>query len=518
MRRRLALTLLVMAGIAVAVSLSTGSAATTQTIPVLRVGIAPPVSSLDQTKNNLAAYVMSNSLEQMMVGRGSKIVPWLAASVTQPGKAIYVYHLRKGVKFWDGTELTAADVANAINYNRHPGSLVAYPFTSVKDVSAKGRYDVVFTLKHPDASFRWVPTFPPTEVFQKKFGDAHKGTMGNAGVLSMGTGPWKLVSFDPTQGAEFVANSNYWGPKPQFRRISVKFFADENSEAIAFRSGALDVAPYVLDARAFAATSGKKVITKPSCEIGTFFMNNRAAPWNDIHVRRAAAYALNRQDIIKAIGGYATPLTTIIPPSQLEVLASRNQVSAMIKSLPQYPYSLAKAKQELAQSKYPNGVSADTITINYGSFSNVAQAVIGQLQKIGIKLNLKVVPLAEWYGIISDPNKRPAVFTTVSCITPDPSEYPNLIMGSNSIPAGKFNVANYANAQIDALQKAGVSTADPAKRFAIYSQLLKRTATDSPFVPLFVNNVSAALSSKYTWPTFDVTWWQRVWALEIEPR
>jgi hypothetical protein len=48
--------------------------------------------------------------------------------------------------------------------------------------------------------------------------------------------------------------------------------------------------------------------------------------------------------------------------------------------------------------------------------------------------------------------------------------------------------------------------------------LLKRTATDSPFVPLFVNNVSAALSSKYTWPTFDVTWWQRVWALEIKPR
>src|SRR5262249_35753084 len=203
MRRRLAFTLVVMAGIAVAVSLSTGSAATSQTIPVLRVGIAPPVSSLDQTKNNLAAYLMSNSLEQMVVGRGSKIAPWLATSVTQPGKAVYIYHLRHGVKFWDGSELTAADVANSINYNRHPGSLVAYPFSSVKDVSARGRYDVVFTLKHPDASFRWVPTFPPTEVFQKRFGDAHKGTMGNPGVLTIGTGPWKLVSFDPTQGAEF---------------------------------------------------------------------------------------------------------------------------------------------------------------------------------------------------------------------------------------------------------------------------------------------------------------------------
>src|SRR5207249_1496910 len=127
----------------------------------------------------------------------------LARSVSRPTSATYDYHLRRGVKFWDGSELTADDVANAINYQRHPSSEGTNgALTSVKSVKALNRYTVRVTLKHPDAGWPYVFTHAGF-VWEKRFQDDHRTTFGQPGSLVMGTGPYQIEKLDPTQGAEF---------------------------------------------------------------------------------------------------------------------------------------------------------------------------------------------------------------------------------------------------------------------------------------------------------------------------
>ncbi len=125
--------------------------------------------------------------------------PDLAQSVSTPNPTTYVFHLRHGVRFWDGAEMTSADVVNALDYNRRPGSQINVAYAEVKSVEASGPYTVTVTLAHPDAAFEsWLCDLSP--IFEKKFQQEHPNTMGSPSVGIMGTGPFELDSWDPTTG------------------------------------------------------------------------------------------------------------------------------------------------------------------------------------------------------------------------------------------------------------------------------------------------------------------------------
>jgi peptide/nickel transport system substrate-binding protein len=490
-------------------SASTASAASAA-IPLLRVGMDDPglgsPETLDVTKAIGVDYIDVLSLETLMkFGPRGNVEPDLATSVTQPNPVTYVYHLRHGVRFWDGDELTAADVAFSMNYDRSNGSQVAFAYPSVKSITASGRYSVVVTLTHPDASWQFTPAEINSEIFEKKFFEAHKATFGQAGTLVMGTGPWKIDSFDPTTGAQLSANPHWWGGKVPIQHISITFYSSENSEALAFRAGEIDLAPDVYSPQSFAATSGAKLLAAPSCDTDLFIMHTTTPPWNDVHVRRAVAYALDRPDIITSHGGYAQPLYTMIPPQLLQNIASQSQINALLKSLPLYPYDLAKARQELAESAYPHGFSASILEVNDPTSLNEDQVIAAELQKIGIHLQIKVATGAAWTAVESGPQSgRSTTESTASCFNPDPSAYYDLL-GSQNTQVGSWNVADYAPPAVNTLMTDGLATNVPAKRFAIYSQLMQRLQTDIPDVGLYTSDATVALSSKFT--EADYSYW-----------
>src|SRR5262245_31489833 len=133
MKPRLAITLLFSTGVALIVGFAPRSIAASvsdsrsgATIPLLRVGLASGITTLDNNKANSGRTIADLGLETLMnYNPDGSLKPWLAQSVSNPTPAVYAYHLRHGVKFWDGNELTAEDVANALNYQRYPGSQVA---------------------------------------------------------------------------------------------------------------------------------------------------------------------------------------------------------------------------------------------------------------------------------------------------------------------------------------------------------------------------------------------------------
>ncbi len=484
------------------------------TVPLLRVGTTYLSSNLDPTKSGGGTVVGALGLETVLtLGPQDQLEPDLATSWDQTGPVTYVYHLRHGVKFWDGSELTAADVVYSWDYERAPGSQDSYGFTSVKSITAAGPYSVVVTLTHPDASWQYTPAYNG-QIFEKKFAEAHKGTFGQPGVLVMGTGPWVIDSFDPTTGSQLSANPNWWGGKVPIQHISFKFFTSDTPEELAFRAGELDVDPFILGPKSFQAASGVRLVSAPSCLNAFVSMNTQVAPWNDIHVRRAVAYALNRSDIIDANGGYAVPDYTLIPSQVLRTIASQAQVDALLKSLPLYQYNLAKARAEMAKSAYPHGFNTTLLEFVYGSVVNISQVVASELQKIGIHATIKALTLDAWEAAETGPvSQRQTSFSTGGCEGPDVSGYDHYI-GS----LGQFNLAGYVPAAVDKLVAAGLATTKPAQRFAIYSKLLQRVATDVPYVPLYVDEYTVALDNKFVIPAFNQPAFQfDDWALQLKP-
>jgi peptide/nickel transport system substrate-binding protein len=468
------------------------------------MGTTFPEPTLDETKNSYAAYIAWLGLEPLMkFDAQGQLEPYLATSMAQPNPFTYVFHLRQGIRFWDGNELTATDVAYSLNYERAPSSQVSSYLSSIKSVTAAGPDTVVVRLSNPD------PSLPDGVVwagliFEKRFAEQHKAKFGGPGVLLMGTGPWQPDSLDPTKGADLSANPHWWGGRVPIRHISVRFFANDTSAALAFRAGEIDFDPFIDGPKSFASASGASILAAQSdCYNALFSMNTQEAPWNDVHVRRAVAYALNRQDIIAAEGGYAQPYYTYIPSQMLQEVASPSQVSALIKSLPEYQYDVAKAKAELAQSSHPHGFTAPLEVFVYGNVVTTAEAIAAELQKIGINLQIKAVTLAAWGTDESGPpSKRPTSYFTAGCSTPDVSGY-DWFLGSRNLQAGQYNMADWAPPEIDTLISEGLAAPNAAGRFTAYSKLLRIIAAEVPYVPLFLHDNSIALSSKFTFPGYN---------------
>lgn len=117
---------------------------------------------------------------------------------------------------------------------------------------------------------------------------------------------------------------DWWGGPIAIKHISLSIFANETSLALAMSAGEIDIDLGVGDGKSFAATSGPsaKLLAALSPTYGGMFtMNTHIAPWNDVHVRRAVAYAIDRADIITALGGYALPSYTLIPSQSLSTIA-----------------------------------------------------------------------------------------------------------------------------------------------------------------------------------------------------
>jgi peptide/nickel transport system substrate-binding protein len=326
-------------------------------------------------------------------------------------------------------------------------------------------------------------------IFEHKYFLAHRdlfnaggiGPNGKPGALVMGTGPWIPVHQDPLSGVEYKANPHYWGGRVPIAHISDKIFKDVQSEALAFRGGDLDVAFLSFTGgspQAFATTSGAKIHAYPDCGMGLFTMNTLVAPWSDVHVRRAVAYALNGAAIAKANGGFASMNYTFLPTFLLESLGTPAQVKAALGSVPIYKYDVARAKAELAKSAYPHGFSTELPVL--AQWSLPSQVVAAELGQIGINAQLKgETDSAFWGGLTGPTQKRSAAFVEFGCSSPDPSVY-NWALGSANAVDGLWNLSDWGPPDVDGLITQSVATSNPAKRLATYANCCSGWARTSP--------------------------------------
>ena len=252
--------------------------------------------------------------------RGLNIKPALATSWKVESKTAILFNLRKGVKFHNGKELTAEDVKYSVEKMLKvppPGSqaVAANVPATLLGAEVVSKYQVRMRMSAPDARllgfFAWQRYSPivPEGLYDQI----------NVSRNAIGTGPYRMVGFNPLDRVEYVANQNFWkSGQPYMDAITLKVMTDEQARIAALRAGAIDLATLSVDAaRSLRNDSSLQVISNLNAafrELQMTLKPGRNEPWADVRVRRAVNFAINRQQIINTVYSGEAAFTSYVPP------------------------------------------------------------------------------------------------------------------------------------------------------------------------------------------------------------
>ncbi len=386
--------------------------------------------------------------------------PLLATSWDIPNPTTYVFHLRQGVKFHDGTEMTADDVKATIAriQDDNTGSQYKGDMAPVASVDVVDKYTARFNLSTAYsgllAALFNVLIIPAS---------AAKQPLDFLKSKEIGTGPWMLDSWNPNVEMKLVKNPNYWqAGQPTISAMTIQITPDESSIIAALRTG--DVNHAVLeDNKNYALVKDNPSLqTWQTHPLGTnvININHRKEPLSNLQVRQALSMAMDRDEILQAAGSGVGEVAGPIP-------SSHPDWTVPIANLPFYAQDIDGAKQALAAAGYPNGFDMDIIYITQFPLMDIsAQVLAGQWQKIGINAS----PRATEYGVWLDLRTKTFdywISTNLDFPTLDPDQYLYNTFHTGSSPAGWDG---WSDADVDALLDQGRATTDMATRQQIYTQ------------------------------------------------
>lgn len=444
-----------------------------------------------------------------------KLTPLLAESWSQPDPLSYVFKLRPDVTFWDGSKLTAEDVVFSLERHRDPevASEMAYTFDSVESIEASGSNEVTVRLKTPDPFFAYVQTF--TSITPKAFSEGQGDQLGRPGgqVTTMGTGPYKITAFRADDSVTLERNEDYHGQAGPAKRINIKLFADPQTMQLAMRSGEIDGTFQVPLAQfnQWDDISGARTISAAGLNVSSLFFNMTRKPWDDINVRRAVAYCIDREGLVRGLlGGRAQVANSIVPPAQWGALLPEEQIDSLYAELPQFSLDIDKAKEAIAVSSVPAGF---TTTIQYPNIlAEVGKALLSlqeNLRKINVELDVKEVPPPQWFGDL-DAEKHDVGVIGLAPDYPDPANY---ILSAYA--GGPGNRAHFENPDVTRLIAEQQEATDPAVRAEAIAQILRTVEPEIPYLHLWWPDAVMAVSEKFDFTGFTPLWYNQIWTESI---
>jgi len=433
----------------------------------VNIGLVLEPPNLDPTMGGAAAAIREVTYQNIYQGltridsRG-ETQPGLAKSWDiSPDGLTYTFHLQTGVKFHDGTPMTADDVKFSLDRARAPDSTTAQPqlFAAIQSVDVIDPATVKVTLKHPDGDF----------LYNMGWGDAvivsPKSAKTDA-TKPIGTGPFKFVDWVKGDHIDLVKNPDYWGTPAKLDKVTFKFIADPTAATSALLAGDIDAFPEFPAPESLAQIKAdpRFTVLVGSTEGETVMaMNLGHKPLDNILVRKAIAHAIDRKAIIDgAQYGYGTPIGTFFPPS--------NPAYVDLTSLSNYEPD--KSKELLKQA----GVSNLTLTLKLpppAYARNSGQIIQQELANVGINVKIVNVEWAQWLQDVF--TNKDYDLSIVSHV--EPNDF------------GVFARDNYYfNYHSDAYKKIIADlnvTTDPAKRKALKQDAQRQLAKDYAAIFLF---------------------------------
>lgn len=422
----------------------------------------------------------------MLLDENLENQPLLAASVDVAEDGLqYVFKLREGVKFHDGTELTAADVKYTMDFYRDPesGSTIVNDFRNVASIETPDDYTVVVNMDAVNAAF--LTEGAQTPIVQSKY---HQEIGGEAyRQKPLGTGPFKLVEFNPAEGVLLEAFDDYFRGRPNIDMIRLEVVPEPSVRSIALQTGDADSSIWPLlveDSLAFAADPNFNVITTSTDGIKHFALNNKLPQLSDKRVRQAMMYALDRQRIIDDLwNGAATVANSNLAPKFPYYSLDQDP------SLKRYDFDPEKAKALLDEAGWTVGNDGvrekDGLKLSFTCTTitgDQARRPIAELAQqffrdVGIDMQLAEAPVSSILEGLRNGSVDCSLFNwTYGSFDPDPSS----TLRSDS--AQNWN--SFENARVDELIDMGLATTDPEQRKAIYAEIQHIVAEEVPMLYL----------------------------------
>ena len=389
----------------------------------------------------------------------------------------YDFHIRDGIKFNDGTPVTAEDVKFTFELGQKEG-IWTQLFTTVKEIVAVDAQNVKITLTTPTAPFLanaanfsvWIiskaayEAVPDPQTFYKN---------------AVGTGAFMWKEWVVGDHSTLVRNPYYWRlgedgkPLPYLDEIVFTQVPEDTTRILQVQSGSLDGTDAITwsQVNKLKNDSVGDIQLWDSLQTYYIFWNHQRPPFDDKNVRLALNYALDRQAMVDTvISGYGVPAYTFVP--EKDPCKDRTVY---------YPYDVAKAKELVAASKYPNGYSGAVISVPQGRVIGIDDAtmVADFWSKIGFDFKIEQVE----GGILGDRADK----TDVDAIsgyqwTSDSFDLDQQMRWFNITPTF---YGNYVNMDSQKLVLDAAVEVDPVKRCDIYKQVQKNFAEDGAVAPLF---------------------------------
>jgi ABC-type transport system substrate-binding protein len=424
----------------------------------------------------------------------AKVIPALATSWdVSPDGSVYTFHLRRGVRFTDGTPFVARQVASSWRRVLDPKvrggrGWPLYPIlgakefadgkgTSIPGIVTPDDSTVVVTLKEPFAIFPKLLAMPVAAI-------APDNIPANFGEHPVGTGPWKLVEWKHDDYLLFAPNKDYWGGAPKADSLKARIIAEPSTAVAEFQSGNVDVLQVPQgEIRDWEEdTERKKLLAStPSLELVYVAINVTRGPLRDVRVRQAINYAVDRRTIVRnLIAGRGELAAGVIPSS----------LPGSDKTRIGYQFDTLRARQLLREAGYPKGIDVELWTSTTPIYVRIAETLQGYLALSGIRA--KIVQRESAAARAAARNGQADLFVKDWYADyPDAENFLYPLLHSANKGVGG-NVSFYANPQFDSLVTLARREQDETKRNALYKQADELALRDAPMVYLwFYSELSA---------------------------
>ena len=423
----------------------------------ITVGIAQDLDeSLDPHKAVAAGTkeVMFNVFEGLMKPTSTgDLIPAVAEDYTvSDDRMTYTFTLREGVKFHNGETVTAEDVKYSIDRcaDTSEGDPLVEAFSVIQAVEILDERTVAITISEPSNEFI---SYMTTAILPVDYDQQD--------TAPVGTGPFKFVSRTAQDSIVLEKFDEYWGTPAYLDKVTYKIIENADSIMMSLQSGAIDMFAHLTSTQVAQLGDDFYVEEGTMNLVQALYLNNAEKPFDDVRVRQALCYAVDKQAIIDmAFDGYGSPIGSSMYP------AFGKYFDDSLTNY--YTKDVEKAKALLAEAGYPDGFDM-TITVpsNYKPHMDTAEVLVQQLAQIGV--NATIEPI-EWESWVSDVYAGRQFQSTVVGVDASTMTARALLERFTS-DYGK-NFINYNNAEYDALFQQTLTAYDDAEQTAIYKQML----------------------------------------------
>ncbi|MEI4472338.1 ABC transporter substrate-binding protein [Frigidibacter sp. MR17.24] len=432
----------------------------------------------------------------------TELRPGLAESYDLSGDGlVFTFHLRKGVTFHNGREMTADDVKYSLDRVTNPetqspgagffASIAGYDAvasgeaTGLSGVKVVDPATVEITLSRQDATFLHVMALNFASVVPKEAVEEFGADFGKHPV---GTGAFSLASWTIGQSLVLEKNPGYWRDGvPYLDQITFEVGQEPVVALLRLQNGEVDVPGDGIPPAKFQEVMADpdqkaRVVEGGQLHTGYITLNVTQPPFDKPEVRKAVNMAINKDRITQIINGRAVPATQPLPPS----------MPGYTEGYAGYAYDPAKAKEMLAGAGFADGFDTELFVMNTDPNPRIAQAIQADLKAVGITASIQALAQAnviEAGGAGTAPMIWSGGMAWIADF-PDPSNFYGPILGCAGAVEGGWNWSKYCNETIDAEATKADSFADPADpaRLEMWSDVYQKVMEDAPWVPVFNEN------------------------------